>query len=124
MKFSFLFILISIFCNIFCNHFRQKINKIQTQCKGLVEILANTTTKNPGIQEGSVKIELSYYKTSLDMNCILGGLQHVNKNITISSISESKIIIPKVNPDYLIYFEDYLQDVSYKIENKFILIHY
>ncbi|CAG9811116.1 unnamed protein product [Chironomus riparius] len=69
------------------------------------------TTQNPGIQEGSVKIELSYYKTTLDMNCILGGLQHVNKNITISSI-ESKIIIPKVNPDYLIYFEDYLQDPS------------
>jgi len=70
------------------------------------------TTENAEIQNGIVNIAVMGNKTTLDIDCALRKLQNINENVVIYDISTSKLVHSGKQPDYLIYFEDFMQDVS------------
>ena len=115
MKLTLLFTLITLSFFVFSDNFTKKLSKLsecQSQCESLVQILKNVTTQNDEIQAGIVNIAVLVSRTSQDIDCILRNLQEVNKNVVIHDIMSSNVIHSHAQPDYLIYFEDFMMDVS------------
>lgn len=112
MKLTLLFFLICLAFSIFCDNFQAKIYESKIQCDSLVEILKNVTTQNEEIQKGIVNVAVLMFSTSLDVDCILRELQKLNPKVVIYDVMSSTVAHNGEKPDYLIYLEDFLMDVS------------
>ncbi|KAL7011921.1 hypothetical protein ACKWTF_014516 [Chironomus riparius] len=97
----------------FYNLTTAKFEVLAVQCLKFGKFFGDVIGKGSGVRDGIVNVAVADYSDNLDVNCLIrNGLMKISEKVVIFGVTKLTFEFAGTEPDYLVYVQDYSENVS------------